>query len=558
MSGMGVTVEELVRVLKEKRTRIPYEIGAFVVLEACEAVQARPTVVEASGVRISDDGRVAVDAQTQGARVAEASQSLSKLLAYVLVAAGPGVPPALLDLVEGGPSDGGWDLGRFRDELEAALVPLNRGAARRVLSRMLREAAGEFRSHRNSVRPRPETDQLDAELDGLLGGSPSPDTKPMPRVSSNGSPSPADKSPAPPGPAEATSPTVRPKPLLTPLRTPRPALAVSPSVGEVDALADMLEPDPGEPAPESGSPPEVAVESEMPTRPGSFNEKDTLAATERETAEDALESPRGDLPKGRPLTDLDELETFEPRARTGGGKGLAWAGLFLLLSVALVVGLVVLRPDVVDRAMGRETAEEREAREAESRALAEAAAEREAHRRRFGHLVVEVEPAEAQVLLFVGRGPATVPQLPVGVAHEFIAVADGRSPTRALVPAAASWEDGADGPRYELAMQTGDEPMAFEDLDLGSSRLVHGELGAPTGERGTVRVVTNPPGARVYLLIGFSPTTEFRNLRTDEPAELLLWHEGHVAKRVPVMASDWREDGDTPRATVQVRLDPES
>ena len=554
MNMLGVTVEDLVRVLKEKRTRIPYEIGAFVVLEACEAVQARPIRVEASLVRIGDDGRVSVDGDADNVRVPECSHSLAKLLAYVLVAAGPGVPPALLDLVESGPSDGGWDLGRFRDELEAALVPLNRGAARRVLSRMLREAAGEFRSRRNSVRPPPESDELDAELDGLLGGSSSPTTRPMPRV--DAAPA-ASQSPVSAKPRASVGGSVDAKPPKI-LRTPRGVGQVSSAVaGGLDSLADVLEPEPPIPSGAGGSSPAGSPGFVQPVEDPPVGIRTPTAEPVQVNGGSVEEAPPDpDRPRRvRPSADLDELETFESAPRAGGGRGLVWAGLFLLLSVALVVGLIVFRPDVVDRAMGRETAEEREAREAESRALAEAAAEREAHRRRFGRLVVEVEPAEAQVLLFVGRGPATVPELPVGIAHEFIAVADERSPTRALVSATASWEETGEGPRYELAMQTGDEPMAFDDLRLGSSRLEHGELGTPSGQRGTVRVITNPPGARVYLLIGFSPSAEIRNVRTDEPLELLLWHEDHLPRRVPVMASDWRQEGDQPSARVQVRLE---
>ena len=572
MTALGVSVEELVRVLKEKRTRIPYEIGAFVVLEACEAVQARPIQLQAGEVRIGDDGRVSVDGQAPGARVADSARSVAKLLAYVLVAAGPGVPPALLDLVERGPSDGGWDLGRFRDELEAALVPLNRGAARRVLSRMLREAAGEFRSHRNSSRPPPQSHELDAELDGLLGGSANPDTKPMPRVEEEAPPPPPP--PQNGGPETGAQPLYRPDDLVAAsgaakapkvLRTPRgpESDTASDLDTELDALAEMLEPDPtGAHASEkptaaaSGNgaarPPRVGrLDSEEPTAPSS-DLKDALGrdAAIADVAEQPTVPPRAP----RSLR-LDELEAFEPAAPRAGGKALAWAALFLLLTVGLVVGVLFFRPDVVDRAMGRETAEEREAREEDARALAEAAAAREAHRRRFGNLAVEVEPAEAQVLLFVGRGPATAENLPLGVAHEFIAVADDRSPTRALVPPSATWESTPDGPRYELAMQTGDEPMAFEELELGATRAVAGEMGAPTGERGTVRVITNPPGARVYLLVGFSPTVQVRNVRTDEPVELLLWREGFRPKRAAVLASDWRQDGEQPTAAVRVTLE---
>ena len=75
------------------------------------------------------------------------------------------------------------------------------------------------------------------------------------------------------------------------------------------------------------------------------------------------------------------------------------------------------------------TEEELAAQEAEDRAQAEAEL-----RARYGDLTLQVAPDRAQVLLFLGRGPAAADNLPIGVAHEFIAIADGREPTRAVVP----------------------------------------------------------------------------------------------------------------------------
>jgi len=49
------------------------------------------------------------------------------------VCSAPGVPPMLLELIEHGPSAKDWTLSRLRDDLEACLLPLNRGATRRVL-----------------------------------------------------------------------------------------------------------------------------------------------------------------------------------------------------------------------------------------------------------------------------------------------------------------------------------------------------------------------------------------------------------------------------------------
>ena len=161
---------------------------------------------------------------------------------------------------------------------------------------------------------------------------------------------------------------------------------------------------------------------------------------------------------------------------------------------------------------------------------------------RLGTLNIRTTPDEAQVLMFVGRGPAIARQLPTGMAYELVAIAEGRAPSRAVVPADASWESTFDGPRYELAMQVSEEPMPVDALVLGATRLLPDQLGVPSDELGTIRVVTNPPGAKVYLLVGFTPNATVSNLRIDEPIEFLVFREGYVLERMTVAPNDWTVD----------------
>ena len=202
--------------------------------------------------------------------------------------------------------------------------------------------------------------------------------------------------------------------------------------------------------------------------------------------------------------------------------------------------MALTRPDLVDAMLGRPpppppdpgpTEEDRE------RMLRE-------HRARWGTLTATVQPDDTQVLMYVGRGPAEAVEIPVGAATEFVAIADGKAPTRAVLPADAEWTGEGDERRYDLAMQVGEQGMAPEALDLGETRLRGVDLGAPSGAVGTVRVITNPPGAKVYLLVGFSPRVVVQNIPTDEVVELLAWREGYPAARAVVGPSDWTEGPD--------------
>lgn len=162
----------LARVLdlsRERDVRLAYEIGAFVVFEACEAVLAQPRAIRAQDVWVSPEGATRV-AAGRPADASEAAAALAELLAAVLVVAGQEVPGMLMHLVDV-PQARALGLAGYRDELEAALVPLNRAAARRVLARQLRELT------RPKAGARPgdggsgleDAVAADADLDALLG-----------------------------------------------------------------------------------------------------------------------------------------------------------------------------------------------------------------------------------------------------------------------------------------------------------------------------------------------------------------------------------------------------
>ncbi|MEO0326586.1 MAG: hypothetical protein AAF447_26805, partial [Myxococcota bacterium] len=144
--------------------------------------------------------------------------------------------------------------------------------------------------------------------------------------------------------------------------------------------------------------------------------------------------------------------------------------------------------------------------------------------------------ARAQILLFVGRGPAVADNLPVGRAHELVAIAPGGGATRSVVPADASWTPTDGVAQYELAMQVA--PSAR--TELGPTQLPQDAMGTATGTLGRVRVVTNPPGAKVYLLVGFGEA-RIDDLAASEAHELLIAREGAAPARVLVGPSDWRD-----------------
>jgi hypothetical protein len=97
-----VGVGQLVQQLEQRGGRLPFEIGAFVALEACEGLLQESVRLRADDVRVTLEGSVVVSDSAERAEPAEAARSLVSVLAQLLVAAGPGVPPYLMELVEEG------------------------------------------------------------------------------------------------------------------------------------------------------------------------------------------------------------------------------------------------------------------------------------------------------------------------------------------------------------------------------------------------------------------------------------------------------------------------
>lgn len=511
---LGTTVEEVIAVMKERRVRIPSEIGAFVALEVCESLASGPATVKQADVRIADDGTISVFAPPGSATSEEAARSVVALLGSLLVAAGTGVPRVLVGLMEKGPSSGRWDLSSLRDDLEASLVPLNRGAARRVLARMLREV----RKPRTSDTPSadrfpsapaapPGDGTLDDQLDDLLGGPPD-----------------------------------------------EPVAPSAPPDDDLDAMLDatMSELD----APSGASParePEVSgSDRTIADEPPSFDDEDYAPASAPSPA-----PVGGPAPEDDGGVDLEALGAALDRPKKG--SALPWLLAFFAILTATAAAVALMRPDLVDAMLGRPPPpppDEGPTEEDRERMLRE-------HRARWGTLEVIVQPEDSQVLMFIGRGPAEAVEIPVGVANEFVAIADGRRPARAVLPADAEWTpgEGDEGPSYDLAIQASSEEMPTEDLVLGETALQGVDMGAPTGQVGTVRVITNPPGAKVYLLIGFSPRVMIENIPTDEAVEIIAWHEEYPVSRSVVGASDWVEAADGSKtARIEMTLegyDPE-
>ncbi len=524
----AVSVSELVRRCRERDARMPFEIGAFVALETTEALLSQPRSVGPDDVQVLPSGQLQIEGGVPAPQL-EATQGVIAVLSRLLVAAGAGVPPVLLELVESGPHSGRWTLDELRTELEACLVPLNRGAARRVLARLLREGDKKGRSVRP---PEPATEAVDADLDALLDGRDlEPEELPTAQFGA------VDAMGNPVVPFDEVAKKAGQRAVLRG-REPAPARPTPARPMSRDDLSgldrktpqiDMLVP--AEARPSNGDP-FSAEATPMPAAPPPSEPPQPRSVPESAPTMGAIDS--GVLDRAAGLgDDLDEFDAADV------GKSKTGLVLVIALLVLLVGGgaaLFILRPDVVARLTGDAPEEPEEPSEPEVIV----------NRPEGGDLRVTA-PEDAQILLYLGRGPATAEYLPVGVAHELVVIADEGGVSRSVVPADAQWEQDGDTPRYELAMQV--QRGEGEGVELGATELSPDAMGTPTGSLGTVRVVTNPPGAKVYLLIGFGEAF-VEDLPIADAHELLIETPDGEPERVVIGPSDWLDGPDGKLAEV--------
>lgn len=608
MEQAEVSVDELIGGLKRRGLPLPFEIGAFIALEACEQIVDRPVRLDAHDIGIGDIGEVVCATQKSASTEESSVRSIMILLSELLVCSAPGVPTMLLELVERGPSSNAWKLDRLRDDLEACLVPLNRGATRRVLARLVREAkkAG---IERNSSRPSvvPAAAEIDAQFDALMGldGEPArPQARPRAPAPAQ-APAAVSARPLPSASASAFAAPVASVSLPAPRRAPIPRGSFAREEGHGTLEFELGKTPPHTPQQAASSQalrpaaavhaheakPVVATGARASIRPGVDDGPlledvgdrlpEHVGPTDRrprtrsdEHRAEPQESPArhadrertSERPGGRLRLHTPYEEDDYARAGSGSVRSKAshddlladmpdnhrsrapvFIGAGLALAAVVLAGVyVALGQAGARRVLGLAPVAEGPLPEPIT-ALHKSA-------RAAGVLQISSEPGRAQVFLFIGNGPALATDLPIGVAQEFVAMAEGYGPTRAVVPADAQWEEASDQPpKYELAMQATKLASPDKALELGAT-LLSRDVGTPSGRLGSVRVITTPKSAKVYQLIGFTPDVRVENLPVDSGYEVLVYLPGYGLQTRRIQPSDFQNREGQRVAEVSVPL----
>jgi hypothetical protein len=494
----AITLDDVLTVVGLRRVPLAPELAGYLALELAEGADAEGGDLDPKSIFISEEGTVGLVRTRRGG---EAEGSIRSLLTRLLDVSGSHTT-ALVAVTK---RRSGRGLGVLSEELEAALVPVNRAAGRRALARLAREVRRvTLGLGRNASEPRPPASSV-------------------------------------PG-AERETPRVE-----APVR-------------EVSQMAlEVIEPDhcagpPTPPAPPTPAPPAVSVpDAEAPNGPRAADRVDELVATFQVKA-------KTDQVMTRELKALVGLEPTPPPPRSARARA----------EVDHSIDVVLTDPSVPLRVSGASGAS--------------AASGQPRARSRYGvlfflatavlaaagvwwnlrapvavpsvptapvcraMLLVTDVPPQAEVLLRLGVAPIDVERMPVGTRLEFVATAEGHAAKRATVAAGTRWDTGPEGrPRLELAVQ-------LDPLRPGASEIwPPGEPGSEVGGKGpagTVRVVSTPRGADLWILEGMAPEARIADLKCDADVEVLIAGPTTLRKRLRVPAAAFGR-ADDPKAPVR-------
>jgi hypothetical protein len=130
----SVTLEDVFSVVEGKRVPLAPELAGYLTLEVADGADAGGGAIDPKSVFISEEGTVAL-VKKKDAAAGDAEASVRGILQKLLEASGSSTP-ALTAAAKRKPVAG---LPALVEELEAALIPVNRAAGRRALARLARE-----------------------------------------------------------------------------------------------------------------------------------------------------------------------------------------------------------------------------------------------------------------------------------------------------------------------------------------------------------------------------------------------------------------------------------
>lgn len=307
----------------------------------------------------------------------------------------------------------------------------------------------------------------------------------------------------------------------------------APSLRSSASFDDLPRPATAPPARMETPAPDVAAGS---PRPPSAAPPASYSAEMSMPAEPAAPAPP--VAPAQPVAPaLDDLERLvEPDIRLGGSSGLV-RFLWVIIALGALAALVwVIRHQM----QLREQAEEQKARqEAENRAVLE---DFRQSAPKSGQVLIESQPDGAAVWMLLGRTPMETQPMATDMAHQ-MRIEYPAHVTEDVTVTGDHWTgaDNAKKATVRLVMEQGEdsklpaappEPTADEKRGLGAGM-------------GRIEIDTEPSGAQVWLLVGFTPGTQVSGQANVEYT-FKVHKDGYIPGVIDIKGKDWDSaTGDT-------------
>jgi hypothetical protein len=580
MNGGGaldssVTLDEVFTVIGARRVPLAPELAGYLVLEIAEHADPVGGDVDPRAVFVSEEGTVALVKPRREGHPGDAETSIRAMLSRLLDASGSQTPA----LAAAGKRKIPAGLPGLAEELETALIPVNRAAGRRALARLAREVRrvtlGVGRNALPSSSDSAPGSRRASQASNPYGSDGVPSSRSSAHTFSREEEPTTARGQIPDELLRKATPAALSE--LPTMQFEPGAREPSPSQADVDSLISDFGVSGGadhEHARDlkalAGLEPTPPPPSDRPRRPA----ESALSASSREASDAAVESLLGMVePDGRagstgepgraaarPLapprapvlgqrrsredaqlpTQPSQLKrtraSMHSAPKVASKRG---SGVLILVALAAVAagGFAIwqLRPAEVAPQPARPVVS----------ATASAAAPK-AQATCKATLIVTDVPVRSEVLLRQGQAPVDVEKMPVGARLEFVATAEGFAPKRLVVPAGATWDTGADGkPRFEAGVQL-DKSGAKAGANDPWPPVEPGTEVGGQGPPGTIHVVATPRGAEVWMLAGMGPEARVEQLRCDRDLDVLVAGPGPYRKRLRVAADDFAIDASEP------------
>jgi serine/threonine protein kinase len=248
-----------------------------------------------------------------------------------------------------------------------------------------------------------------------------------------------------------------------------------------------------------------------------------------------------------PLVEIPQMDDLPPVRLKSRALGI----ISLLVVVAGAVGFYVVYKNQQDQTAAQEARAEkaRQDAEAETRRRSDAQADR-------GTISASVTPSAASVWLKLGRSNLDTMVLASSQLHRIRIELDGYQPIDTEV-VAASWEGAGPGKRARVSvtlkaagLDRKTKKPAIERLPALPPNLAE-QTGFTAGE-GPVHIETSPPGAEIWLLIGFANTGVRFPTVAGRAYELRALSDGYKPGYASITVDEWRDPSGDPKAPIDL------